>query len=129
MEKVSVIIPTFNRFKNLLNTIKSVKEQTYSNIEIIIINDNSTQTEYYEYNWDITGVIMIHLAENTKKIFGFGYELISNPETNITNNLIATENNNLNTFDFGVGYKMEYYNNNTSSNPDVSIIIKMNKIN
>ena len=35
MEKVSVIIPTFNRFKYLLNTIESVKNQTYTNLEII----------------------------------------------------------------------------------------------
>ena len=50
--KVSVIIPTFNRFKYVLNAIKSVKEQTYKNIEIIVINDCSIQTEYYEYVWE-----------------------------------------------------------------------------
>ena len=43
MEKVSVIIPTFNRFKYLLNTIKSVKEQSYKNIEIIVVNDGSSR--------------------------------------------------------------------------------------
>ena len=47
--KVSVIIPTFNRFKYLLNTIKSIKKQTYKNIEIIVVNDRSTQKEYYDY--------------------------------------------------------------------------------
>ena len=35
-DKVSVIIPTYNRFQYLLNTIQSVKGQTYSNIEIIV---------------------------------------------------------------------------------------------
>ena len=43
MEKVSVIIPTFNRFKYLMNTIESVKKQTYNNLEIIVVNDKSTQ--------------------------------------------------------------------------------------
>ena len=51
MDKVSVIIPTFNRFKYVLNTIKSIQEQTYKNIEIILVNDCSTQKEYYEYNF------------------------------------------------------------------------------
>ena len=32
---VSVIIPSYNRFKYLLNAINSVKSQTYKNIEII----------------------------------------------------------------------------------------------
>ena len=71
MEKVSVIIPTFNRFKYLLNTIRSVKEQTYKNLEIIVVNDCSTQKEYYEYNWEENGIIMIHLEENSKQKFGF----------------------------------------------------------
>jgi glycosyltransferase involved in cell wall biosynthesis len=43
MDKVSVVIPTYNRFKYLLNTIQSVKEQTYKNIEIIVVNDCSTE--------------------------------------------------------------------------------------
>jgi glycosyltransferase involved in cell wall biosynthesis len=43
MEKVSVIIPTFDRFKYLLNTIESIKKQTYINLEIIVINDKPTQ--------------------------------------------------------------------------------------
>lgn len=49
MDKVSVVIPTYNRFKYLLNTTKFVKEQTYLNIEISVVNDQSTQKEYYDY--------------------------------------------------------------------------------
>jgi glycosyltransferase involved in cell wall biosynthesis len=67
---VSIIVPTFNRFNFLLNTIKSIKSQTYSNIEIIVVNDCSTQKEYYEYNWD--GINIIHLDKRSKDIFGFG---------------------------------------------------------
>ena len=69
MDKVSVIIPTYNRFHFLLNTIKSVKDQTYKNIEIIVINDCSTQKEYYDYQFD-NDIIIINLKENSKKIFG-----------------------------------------------------------
>ena len=71
MEKVSVIIPTFNRFKYLLNTIESVKKQTYTNVEIIVINDNSTQKEYYDYDWKGNNIIILHLDENTKQKFGY----------------------------------------------------------
>lgn len=65
---VSVIIPTFNRFNYLLNTIKSVKNQTYKNIEIIIVNDCSTQKEYYNYKFE--NCIVINLDKNSKKRFG-----------------------------------------------------------
>lgn len=67
---VSVIIPTYNRFKYLLNTIKSIKEQTYTNIEIIVVNDCSTEKEYYDYNWD-NNVKIIHLDKNSKTLMGY----------------------------------------------------------
>ena len=35
MDKVSVVIPTYNRFTYLMNTIESVKNQTYSNTQIL----------------------------------------------------------------------------------------------
>jgi teichuronic acid biosynthesis glycosyltransferase TuaG len=72
MNKVSVIVPTYNRFKYLINTIKSIKEQTYKNLEIIVINDGSSQKEYYEYDWKKDEIIILHLKENTKKLFGYG---------------------------------------------------------
>ena len=71
MDKVSVVIPTYNRFNYLLNAIKSVKDQTYSNIEIIVVNDKSTQNEYYNYNWETNNIKIIHLKKNTKEIFGY----------------------------------------------------------
>lgn len=40
MEKISVIIPTFNRSSSLKRSIESVLNQTYKNIEIIIVDDN-----------------------------------------------------------------------------------------
>jgi teichuronic acid biosynthesis glycosyltransferase TuaG len=71
MALVSVIIPTYNRFKYLLNTINSVKKQTYKNIEIIVVNDNSIQKEYYEYDWKKNNIIIKHLENNSKSIFGY----------------------------------------------------------
>jgi len=71
MELVSVVIPTLNRFMFLLNTIKSIKLQTYNNIEIIVVNDCSTEKEYYDYNWEENGIIIIHTEKNSKELFGY----------------------------------------------------------
>jgi len=71
MDKVSVIVPTYNRFKFLLNAIKSIKEQTYAEIEIIVINDCSTEKDYYEYDWKKNNIIIVHLEKNSKEIFGY----------------------------------------------------------
>jgi len=68
--KISVIIPSYNRFEYLLNAIDSVKNQTYSNIEIIVINDGSTQKEYYEHNLS-SEIIKIDLQTNQKNIIGY----------------------------------------------------------
>ena len=72
MDKVSVIIPTYNRFKYLLNAIKSVKQQTYPNIEIIVVNDCSTQEDYYTFDFkkEFEEFYIIHLPKNSRKTFG-----------------------------------------------------------
>ena len=41
-EKVSVIVPVFNVEKYLRQCLDSILQQTYQNLEIIIINDGST---------------------------------------------------------------------------------------
>ena len=43
---VSVIIPTYKRSKSLNRAIESVQNQTYPNIEIIVVDDNGKGTEY-----------------------------------------------------------------------------------
>jgi|TARA_B110000495_G_C23041588_1_gene625165 glycosyltransferase involved in cell wall biosynthesis len=68
--KISVIIPSYNRFKYLLNAIESVMNQTYSNIEIIVVNDGSTQKEYYEHDFP-SKVQKIDLETNQKNIIGY----------------------------------------------------------
>lgn len=41
-EVVTVIIPLFNGQKTILRCLDSLKSQTYKNIEVIIVNDGST---------------------------------------------------------------------------------------
>lgn len=54
-DKVSIIIPTHNRVALLKRAIDSCKKQTYDNIEIIVINDGSTDPTftYLEQQSDI----------------------------------------------------------------------------
>lgn len=46
MKKVSVIIPTYSRPQNLLRAINSALNQTYRNIEVIVVDDNGKDTPY-----------------------------------------------------------------------------------
>ena len=42
MEKlVSIVIPTYGRSKTIQRALDSVKGQTYTNIEVIVVNDNA----------------------------------------------------------------------------------------
>lgn len=47
-DRVSVIIPTYKRPKNLSNALTSVIEQDYSDIEVIVVSDNGISSEYNE---------------------------------------------------------------------------------
>lgn len=66
---VSVVIATYNRYDDLLRAIQSVRDQTYKNIEIIVVNDCSTQDEYK--NSLGIDVIRIDIPSGTKLMFGY----------------------------------------------------------
>ena len=64
-DKISVIIPTYNRGKSIIQSINSVLEQTYHNLEILIVDDCSTDdTEYKISKIDDPRVKYIKLKEN-----------------------------------------------------------------
>lgn len=56
--KVSIILPSFNRGKKCTKTISSILSQTYKNLELIVINDGSTKKDsdiiesYIKFNTD-----------------------------------------------------------------------------
>ena len=41
-EKISVVIPVYNVENYVLRCLNSICQQTYSNLEIIVVNDGST---------------------------------------------------------------------------------------
>lgn len=59
MELVSVVIPAYNAEKTIERAVMSLEQQTYKNIEIIIINDGSK---------DETDNICLRLAERDSRI-------------------------------------------------------------
>jgi glycosyltransferase involved in cell wall biosynthesis len=46
MSKVSIIIPCYNAGRYILNTVQCCLEQTYKNLEIILVNDGSTDNTW-----------------------------------------------------------------------------------
>jgi len=67
---ISVIIPSYNRYELLQRAIRSVQQQTYSNIEIIVVNDCSTQPDYYSGELEkLDNIHVIHLPENQRKLY------------------------------------------------------------
>lgn len=66
---ISVIIPSYNRYNHLLKAVESVKNQTYKNFEIIVVNDGSSDKNYKK---PIDGVYMMNLKQSTKQWLGYG---------------------------------------------------------
>jgi glycosyltransferase involved in cell wall biosynthesis/GR25 family glycosyltransferase involved in LPS biosynthesis len=67
-DRVSVIIPTYKRPKNLTNALKSVVEQDYSDIEVIVVSDNG---EGSEFNQETKAIVESFLNINNKCIVKF----------------------------------------------------------
>lgn len=63
-EKISIIIPTYNRIEQLNECIKSIIRQTYSNFEILIIDDSSNNDT--EKNISIAKTIELDILKMRK---------------------------------------------------------------
>ncbi|WP_008317316.1 glycosyltransferase family 2 protein [Leptolyngbya sp. PCC 6406] len=62
MPEISVIIPTFNAEKTIVETVHSVLSQTFSDFEILVINDGST---------DGTLEVLSHIQDPRLAVFTF----------------------------------------------------------
>ncbi len=63
--KVSVIIPTYKRSQFLQRAIDSVLNQTYKNLEIIVVDDNEPNSDFRKK----TEMKMQKYADNTKVVY------------------------------------------------------------
>lgn len=63
--KVSIVIPTYKRSEYLLRSINSVLDQSYQNIEIVIVDDNELESKYRQK----TEERMLEFANNNKVVY------------------------------------------------------------
>lgn len=77
--KVSVIIPSFNSRDHIAETLKSVCSQSYSNIEMIVIDDGSTDGSFdYLNNLKIPNLIVkTNRSKGACAARNYGYKLSS----------------------------------------------------
>ena len=68
-KKVSIVIPSFNRYSYLLNAIDSIQNQTYENYEIIVVNDGSTEDAYHSSELKSLSKV-IHVDRNSTPNWG-----------------------------------------------------------
>lgn len=66
---VSVVIPSFDRYEYLMNALNSINNQSYKKVEIIVVNDGSSQKEYYEKTLPF-GANMLHIDRNDTPAWG-----------------------------------------------------------
>lgn len=64
--KISVIIPSYNRKEFINKAVESVLNQTYKNVEIIIIDDGSTDGTYELFQQEYKDKHNIIMYKNEK---------------------------------------------------------------
>ena len=81
---VWIIIPTFNRGNDLIECIQSIRNQNYTNYQIVIIDDNSQDDTRSLLNNYYSDLQLIHLDSNqgasTATNIGINYALSKNAE-------------------------------------------------
>ena len=81
--KVTVIIPTFNRYAYLLRAVESVRAQTYKGpVRVIVVDDGSTDALYYNISSRLTdntdGPVTVEVirldpaTQSSRAVVGYG---------------------------------------------------------
>lgn len=70
---ISIIIPSYDRYEMLLHSIQSVLDSEYKNVEIIVVNDCSTDQRYYNKKLEsFEKTKVIHLSINQRIKYNIG---------------------------------------------------------
>lgn len=62
--KVTVIIPTKNEEKNITSCLKNLQKQTYKNLEVIVVDNQSTDDTLTQLKTNFSWVKTIKLNKN-----------------------------------------------------------------
>ena len=57
MKRVSVIIPTYNRGERLLKSVNSVLQQTYDNIELLIVDEDDIAVKAFRLDREQINIV------------------------------------------------------------------------
>lgn len=64
--KISIVVPIYNLQKEIKRSVESIQGQTYKNIEIILVNDGSTDN-----SWEI----ICSLADKDNRIISINKKM------------------------------------------------------
>ncbi|WP_444908844.1 glycosyltransferase [Microbulbifer sp. TRSA005] len=115
--KVSVIVPVYNAERTLITALRSLSEQTWRNLEILIVDDASEDNTWqlmqnYVINTSLRPGIVIRLLRHNKNL---GTYAARNTGLSVAEgDLITTHDSD----DWSHPQKIEYQANTLLSNPD-----------
>lgn len=92
--KISIIIPNKDYVSTLETCLKSIEKSTYKNYEIIVVENNSTEPETFEYYKKIDGKNKIKVVYYPEKEFNYS-AIINFGVRNATGEYIVQLNNDI----------------------------------
>jgi len=95
MEKVAIVILNYLNYKDTIECIESIKNQTYGNLETIVVENGSTNESWKLIEDKYKGIEKIHLIKSEKNLgYAKGNNLgIKYGRTNLKTKFILVANN------------------------------------